>query len=443
MIFKRFALRVAVRLAVLFACLLALAWVVAATDFVAASLLLAALAIGLTVELFAFLNRVNAEIVRFLEAVRHSDFSQSFSLDHMGSGFAELGQALSGAMGRFRAVRAGQETELRTLKAMVDQVPVPLLSLAADGRAALLNNAARRFFTAQPVTRLADLEAYGADLPTALATLEPGERRLVRLSQEAAGGARVALSLTRVITASEELRLVAVHNISSELDATELDAWQQLVRVLTHEIMNSLTPVSSLAETAAALLKDADDDPSARADARDAVETVARRSAALMHFVQSYRRLTRLPTPRPEPLRVAGLFDRLDRLMRSGREAMPPIHLSVEPDDLTVRADPEQIEQVLINLIRNAAEALEGRPDGTIWLGARFDRSGRVAIEVADNGPGVPRDVADKIFVPFFTTKRSGSGVGLALTRQVMIAHAGNVSVRDRADGGAVFRLVF
>ncbi|GER00446.1 hypothetical protein JCM17845_10690 [Iodidimonas gelatinilytica] len=238
--------------------------------------------------------------------------------------------------------------------------------------------------------------------------------------------------------------MIALQNISNELETTELEAWQQLVQVLTHEVMNSITPVTSLAETAAHLLNDGKGDSETLQDVKHAVDTVARRAKALTHFVESYRKLSRLPRPKPQRLALIDLFKRLELLMGAEwRDRAVTMHIDVSPPGLAVNADPEQLEQVLINLAQNAAEALEGREDAKIWLTGSLNRQGHVVINVADNGPGIPADIRERVFIPFFTTKRTGSGVGLALTRQVMIAHKGSVSINDRKGGGTVFTLSF
>jgi signal transduction histidine kinase len=220
--------------------------------------------------------------------------------------------------------------------------------------------------------------------------------------------------------------------------------------------MNSITPVASLAKTAVDLVEDAasqvTDNPEVveeLADVKDAVNTVARRSDSLMQFVSSYRRLTRLPPPQKSLTKLQEVFDQVSTVAtQDWEEKSITLHSHIEPSELDVTADRDMIEQMLINLLQNAAQALEAHPSkdsagAEVWLSAHINRRGRVVIEVADNGPGIPAELAQKIFVPFFTTKREGSGVGLALTRQIMIAHGGAVSLSDREGGGAKFSLTF
>jgi len=434
------------RVAGLLASLLGLSWAIAAgiTPLVAVSF--AALALLATWELIRFVHRTNRTLARFLDALRYEDFSQSFRGEEGGAGFEVLSHSLETVMQRLRKRRAKQEEEARYLRAVVEHAPLPILSLGPDGRLALLNNAARRIFGAagHVPARRSDLEAHGPDFVAALGEMRAGEQRVLALRTEE-GERRVAVSVAEVSTAAGRQRLVTVQNISGALDRTEYEAWQQLVRVLTHEIMNSLTPVSSLAESAHGLIIAAQEDPEALADAQAAVETVARRASALMGFVESYRALTRLPPPERRRLELSDVFARLCRLAESEWGADGPTLDSVlPPGGLTIEADADQLEQALINLLRNAREAVEGVPAGRIRLSARRSRHGRAIIEVQDSGPGVSEETASDIFLPFFTTKRGGSGIGLALTRQIMLAHGGTVSV-DRSDalGGARFSLTF
>lgn len=440
---SRFPLRLALRLLLLLGLMAGFARSVAAEGLVAAPLLAGAAVLLAAVELFLFLRRTNRELARFFEAVSHQDFTQGFAMPREGAGFGDLGRAFGAVMKRFRDARGDQEAEIRALRAVVEHVPVPLLLLEA-GKVTSLNRAARRFLAPFGSTRQEELDRIGEGLAPEILGMRPGERRLVQAREADGRPLRLSVTVADLLSAGRRQRIVALQNISGEIEATEAAAFEQLVHVLTHEIMNSLTPVSSLAETAAGLLEAAGEDPEALEDAREATATVARRAASLVRFVDSYRRLARLPRPKPERIAARALFGRLAKLGEAER-ARAGVELAVEvvPNSLVIEADPGQIEQALINLLRNAIEALAGRADGRIELSARRDRQGRTVIEVADNGPGIDEEIADKVFVPFFTTRREGSGIGLALTRQIMIAHKGAVMLRRGPNGGALFRLIF
>ncbi len=448
--FKRFSILLAARLLVIMAVLILLTYLITTPGYYAATLLVSLIVAGLAFEVFNFVSKTNAEITRFLDAARYADFSQRFNLHKMGAGFGELGDTFTDILNRFQEVRAGQEEELRHLKALVEHVPVPLLSIHGDGAITIWNNAARRLFGSMHVTKVSDLTQFGEDFSKEIMGVAPGERRLTVCEMDGTEQ-KLTVASTQIIIGGHAEKLVSLQDIQSELDLAQLQAWQDLVRVLTHEIMNSITPVASLAKTAVDLVDDvADKVPDNQdvvdelRDVKDAVNTVARRSDSLMQFVSSYRRLTRLPPPEKKPIKIEALFSHVISLSTQnwGDKGLSLIN-DIAPSELDVLADRDMLEQILINMLQNAEQALSGMDGATVWLTARLNRRGRVVIEMADNGPGVPPDIAKKIFVPFFTTKREGSGVGLALTRQVMIAHGGSVGLGEREGGGARFTLTF
>ena len=448
--FRNFSLLLGLRLVLLVLVLAALVYLLVVPGYPVVRLLLGMLAALQLFEIIHFVRRTNRELTRFLDAIRYADFGQRFRMQQVGSGFEELGEVFTGIIERFQDMRNQQEETLRHLKALMEHVPVPLLSLHHNDRLELHNNAARRLFGSARVERLEDLKAFGEDFHRHLSAVAPGERRLAVFMSEGVEQ-RFTISATEIAIAGQVERLVSLQNIQSELDGVQLQAWQDLVRVLTHEIMNSITPVASLAKTATDLVEDAASKVSAYpevieelADVKSAVETVARRSDGLMHFVQGYRQLTRLPPPNRQSLSVAGLLDSAAQLVAAPwQEKGIGLDIQVEPVSLSLNADPEMLEQMLLNLLKNAEQALEGRPTPHVTMKASLNRNGHVSLEVADNGPGIDDEVASKIFVPFFTTKREGSGVGLALTRQIMLAHGGTVVLGESPAGGAKFTLTF
>ncbi len=448
--FKRFSLLLTLRLAMLFVTIFCLVLLVIKPGYHAASLLVMGIALAQVMEIVRFVKLTNDDLTRFLDALRYGDFGQKFDHVGMGAGFSELGQAFSDILDRFRFYRGQREEDLKHLKALVEHVPVPLMSVYSDGAVTLHNNSARRLFENVHVSRLSDLASFGDEFKKLVTTLAPGERQLITFKADDMEQT-LTIAATQVVIAGRRERLISLQDIQSELDIAQLKAWQDLVRVLTHEIMNSITPVASLAKTSADLVADAIKKAEGQADlveelqdVRDAVETVARRSDSLMHFVQSYRRLTRLPPPKKQPLKVGKLIDNALKVasvdwLEKGLE----VNVDVSSDSLEVAADPDMLEQILINLMKNAEQAMSGVAKPLIRVSARINRRGRVVIEVADNGPGISGDMITKVFVPFYTTKREGSGVGLALTRQVMIAHGGSVVVGETDGGGATFALTF
>ncbi|WP_448211058.1 sensor histidine kinase [Colwellia sp. MEBiC06753] len=480
--FKRFTLAIVIRTIAAMVTLTALAWCLMQPGYHAMSILLLLALGGQLFSLIRLITRTNNEIVRFFDAARHADYSQRFDLSKLGAGFDELGKAFSDILSQLQKARNQQEEHLRHVKAVIEHVPVPLISIQSDQQITLWNNSARRLFGTHGVTKLSDLDQFHPSFAKQLTTLMPGERSLVTITIDGMQH-QLSISATQVIVAQKQELLISLQDIQSELDTAQLEAWQDLVKVLTHEIMNSITPVASLAQTAVDLVNDVTEQVSQHSkqyseqypdqyheiiaelnDVNDAVTTVARRSDNLMQFVTSYRRLTRLPPPNKRQVSLANLLSQVERIAcQQWPEYGISLASTVTPSSLTVQADAEMIEQVLINLLRNAEQALRSLPkleQGNlqqgdlqqdkqqqddqhqeytalkVTLSAFINSRGHVVIEVFDNGPGINADIAEKVFVPFFTTKKEGSGVGLALTRQVMLAHGGYVTLQSQQGAG-------
>jgi nitrogen fixation/metabolism regulation signal transduction histidine kinase len=450
MVFRRFIVMLIIRLALVGLAMTLVVWLILQPGYHSATLLASFVLMILIAALWRFVSRTNREVARFLDAVRFADYSQRFNFEKAGSGFASLGRTFTEIIAQMRDRSSEQQTELRHLKALVEHIPVPLLTVHADDSITLQNNAARRLFGAAHVTRLNDLRQFGTSFARAVDECVPGVRELVNFTVEGVDY-HLTLAVTEVIIAGDRDRLLSLQDIQSELDATQAEAWQDLVRVLTHEIMNSITPVTSLAQTASDLVDDVIEDAGPESplaadlgDVQDAVSTVARRSDSLVQFIDSYRQITRLAPPEKKRVALTDLFDTITRLAGAEwQDDRVSLSTNVEPSGLHVYADRDLLEPVLLNLLRNAWQATQEKEQPRIELRGHMNRRGHTVIEIVDNGPGIPDQLATKIFVPFFTTREGGSGVGLALARQVMIAHGGFIRL-TRSDGdGATFSLTF
>jgi nitrogen fixation/metabolism regulation signal transduction histidine kinase len=298
-----------------------------------------------------------------------------------------------------------------------------------------VNNPARRLTGISTLHHIDELSELDPALPRLMQDIEPGQQQLLQTKiREVPVELRVSVSEIRLEGETE--RLYSIENLSGELTARESSAWRNLIRVLTHEIMNTLTPVTSLAQTCTTMLADGE----ITEDLREAVRTIARRSEGLMDFVSRYRELLHVPQPNPQRFRIIDALRSVTMLMQDELQSIETV-VEVTPESLELDADPALIDQVLLNLLRNAAAAIADTLDAKIQMEARLSY-GRIVIAVQDNGPGIPDNVREQMFVPFFTTKRDGSGIGLSLSRQIMTAHSGEIAVNSDANGTTV-SLVF
>ena len=445
----RFLIGLAWRLALLLAAAFGFVAALSRPDLGAARIVAGLLVIAAAALLWNHVRRTNMELSRFIDAVKFGDFSQGFSHRGQGSGFAELAGVLDDAIRKMRDERHKLIDANRFYEAVLDDAPTALLIVESDGRVELANKAARRLLMRHKGVRVEDFREYGDAFAKALEGGAVGRPRLVPLLSDGVPQTML-VSAAIVHRLGGLVRVVAVQPIQGELNAIEIAAQSDLIRVLTHEIMNSMTPVTSLAHSAAELMRAVDKGGDADvADARTAVETLARRTDGVMHFVESYRQISRAPEIRARPIDVAAWGKELEALFRASDRTIG-IGFTLETEaGLALEADPDLMSQVLINLIRNAAQAARAHHETPAHTEAphvslRFSRtrSGRTRIEVADNGPGVPERMRQDIFLPFFTTKPEGTGVGLSLARQVVLAHRGSIDVGTSEAGGALFRIV-
>jgi len=453
MVFKRFRINILARVAALCATLYVFFYLLTTTQFYATIIIVGAVCCLEIYSLIHYVEKTNRDLNRFLLAIKHSDFTQSFTAAGLGSSFDALNQAFSEVISEFHRTRADKEEHYRYLQTVVQHVGIGLLAFSGNGEIELINNAANQLLRIPHLTNIRALQSFSAELVETLFKLKSGEKALVRVQSENES-LQLAVYATEFKLRDQGFTLVSLQNIQSELEEKELEAWQKLIRVLTHEIMNSVTPISSLAATVNDMLSAAtrectDKSPGTisretLADIDGALETIQKRSSGLMNFVNAYRNLTLIPPPKFEIFQVQSLLTRVEKLMQNqaGKKRITLV-THADPESLEVTADPELIEQVLINLTLNAIQALNSVSSGKIELLGSMDDRGRVLIQVRDNGRGIDADLIDRIFIPFFTTRKGGSGIGLSLTRQIMRLHRGSVTAASSPGKETVFTLRF
>jgi nitrogen fixation/metabolism regulation signal transduction histidine kinase len=394
-----------------------------------------------------FLEKTNRDLIRFFDSVEHSDFSQTFSAEGRGKTFDELRRKLNEVMDRFRTARAEKEEHFRFLQTVVQHVGIALVAYKRDGEAVLVNTPALRLFNTAHLGNIGSLRSFSDLLVETMFTLKSGERKLIRVENDSAV-LQLAVYAAEFVLHEEKITLVSIQDIKSELEEKEMEAWQNLIRVLTHEIMNSISPIISYASSIRDLVgqeyTDEDNRDELFRDIRNGIEAIHHRGQGLLHFVHNYRNLTNIPKPEFKIQPVRELLERVMRLMNNELTRKNIAHsITVEPESLEITADPKLIEQVLINLIVNAVQALENREESRIDIEAGLERRGKVFIKITDNGCGIVEEVLEKIFIPFFTTKREGSGIGLSLSRQIMRLHGGSIIALSKPNVFSSFILSF
>lgn len=428
----RFRLLTIAQIGLLVATSLILTWSINATDYFAVPIVVGMLVL---LQIIILLRNVESHVDAledFFAAVNYEDFTHRFVENNVD---AELKGAFNRVLTRFQDARADRELQAGYLETVVRHIPVPFLAARADGSLALVNNPARRLTGIATLHHLDQLSDLDPNLPSLVTAIRPGDKKLLQLTLRGVPS-ELRVSVSEIRLSGGVHRLYSIENLSGELTAREASAWRNLIRVLTHEIMNTLTPVTSLANTATSLLDDSD----ANADVRNAVETIARRSEGLTNFVLRYRELLKVPVPQISTIRVDDVFNSLKTLMSGDLEGVE-VAIEVVPATLEVDADVTLLDQVLVNLVRNSLDAMHSVEHPVLRMRGRLGY-GRVLLSIEDNGCGIDEETISQIFVPFFTTKRQGNGIGLSLSRQIMSAHDGDIAV-ESTESGTIVKLIF
>ncbi len=406
--------------------------------------LIALAAVQLSFNLFRYVNDTNRRLARFFESVRYSDFAIRFSSGkEKGDSFEAVNRQFNEVLEAFRQTRAEKEANLLFLNAMVQHLSTGIIAFDAQNNVLISNNAALQLLGLYRLHHLSDLPERHRPLIQLIVQLNGKGKVLYQPETNRQLSVQgVALNLQ-----GRAVRLLTLQNIHTELQRKEVDAWRNLTRVLRHEMMNSITPIVSLVETAQDIVRCDLPSTEASADLSEALEVVATRSRGLVNFVEAYRSFTSVPDPKMEDIHVRKLLERVLSLTASdNKQQQVKTEMFVDPEDLKLKGDAGQLEMILINLVKNARESFDQKTGGgerRITLRAGADTKGKAFIEVEDNGPGIAPELLEEIFIPFFTTKPTGTGIGLSLSRQIMQLHGGDIRAGASVGGGARFVLEF
>ena len=452
MFWKTFQFRIIARVLFLAATLLLFAFLVTKSEMLFPTIAVFLIAAFQTYSLIHFAVKTNRDLSRFLLSIKYDDTSQTFRSEGLGSSFTELKEAFGLIMQKFREKRSEAEVHARYLNTIIQHVGIGLLAYKTDGTVDLINGPAKKLLDVSALRNIQDLERTSPDLVPILRQLKHGDKKLVKLFREDEVRT-VSLSACSFLLRDEKYYLVSLQNIQAELEEKEMEAWQNLVRILTHEIMNSITPISSMTATLLDMLgsdldkSESDINDLNREDIeemKEALKTIHQRSRGLMNFVNSYRNMTLIPEPKFTILPLSQFFARVETLMKPRlSDCGINFQQTVEPRTLELTADPNLMEQVMINLVLNAIYAVTSRKEPCIRLSASLSPENTILITVEDNGIGITKEALGKIFIPFFTTNKQGSGIGLSLSRQILRLHNATISARSEPDKGTVFTLRF
>lgn len=406
--------------------------------------------IFLTLNLISFLNTTNKKIKFFFDSVRNDDSSLSFPVDIKGSALSELYESMNRVNRQIQRLKIENRQQEQYFQTLLEHLATGIITYDSRGHVMHANSAAKRLLSAEVLTHLSQVERIDIKLYQTIINIKPFERRLVALNNER-GETQLSLKATSIGLKGNEYIILSVQDIKHELDEKELESWMKLIRVLMHEIMNSITPITSLSESLSKIYS-VNGDPVSPGDVTSkAIDTTLQglnvikdQGKGLMLFVESYRKLTRVPEPEKKLFKVNDLLGRVQILYDSlEKKQKIELLIKVMNPELEIFADQNLISQVLINLLKNALEANENNPAPIITLAANTDIDNRPELCVIDNGPGISEEKLEEIFVPFFTTKEKGSGIGLSISKQIMKVHGGNLKVRSVQGKETVFCLSF
>lgn len=450
MILNRFYIQVILRVILLTVTCLFFTWSWTNLRHLFTFITLGALLIIQVILLINYFNRINRDLNRFFITLKSGDLTTRFSPSLKKSIRDSLQEIVHELLQSIEHVKIEKESHYQYLRHVVEHMDVGLLSFENNGKVDLLNRTFRNMLNVPVIKNIRYLNAIHPDFEQILKNIQSGGHKLIMV-QAGDNILHLILRATAFNLQGNEIKLVSIQNIQTELDEKELASWQKLIRVLTHEIMNSVSPISSLATTLSRIFMHKNETVEISALSKTQVEDTARgleiigsRSKGLLQFVKQYRKINLLPKPQFTSVSVSKLFSAIQTMYKKNL-AQKKISLQsrISPGELTLKADEQMIEQVLINLLNNSIDALKNVHNPSIILNAYTNKDREFIFQITDNGAGIPEEIRESVFVPFFTTKESGSGIGLSLARQIMHLHGGTISLKTSAKKGTMFNLLF
>lgn len=438
---QHFYSQVVIRVIIILALMAGMLFLIQAKSYSLAIFLAIGLA-GSVYQLIRYVNHTNRELANFFTAIKYDDYTLNTFSGRKGKSFEILQDTLQLISKKFRDIRAEKEANHQFLQTIIHHVEIGILCVREDGEVVLMNEALQNLLHKSYLIHFDGLKKINLQLWKKVNALQAGDPELIKVNIQ---NKLLQLSVQAVDLKLQEVsfRLYTFQNIQNELEAKELDAWQKLIRILTHEIMNSVAPISSLSSTLKDMLADSSLSQDKKLEhAQKSMEVIQKRSEGLLDFTETYRTLTRIPPPKFQRLDLVQLADQVITLMESDLQKFQiELQRDLAPTPLLFDGDPHLLEQVIINLLKNAVDAVREKQQPVIRLSVSRTPAGKVSLEIADNGPGISEEMLDQVFVPFFTTKEEGSGIGLSLSRQIIRMHKGQIEMQSAEGEGTLVKI--
>jgi two-component system nitrogen regulation sensor histidine kinase NtrY len=450
MLSKRLYINIVIRVLLIVLLSVLLGFLIFEESSVRLSLVCSIFILILTVNLITFLNQTNRNIRFFFDSVKNDDSNLSFPLDNKTGNLKELNRSMNNVNQQIQNLKIENKQQEHFFRKILELLATAIITFDPKGFIHHANSAAKKLLSVETLTHISQLDRLDKKLFSTVSSIKPNEKHLIAVNTKQ-GEINLLLKSTSSGSGGDELTILSIQDIKNELDEKELDAWMKLIRVLMHEIMNSITPITSLSDSLQKIyridtrIKSPDEvtDSNIEVTLRG-LEAIREQGKGLMHFVESFRKLSIIPKPEMKLFRISQLLERVEALVVPiGKAGNTEIVFEIQSHDYELYADENQIAQVLINLIKNAVEANEKNPDCRIRIRAGITNDNIPEICVSDNGPGIKNENLENIFVPFFTTREKGSGIGLSLSRQIMGMHSGSLTVRSTPGIETIFCMRF
>lgn len=401
-------------------------------------------------------NRINRDLQAFFYSVKNEDSTLSFPGKFRNKSFRQLYQSLNGINEMIRDIKLENRKQNQYFQTITEHISVGLISFNRNGDVKLLNQAARNLLDLKGAITIDSFDRIEKGLSTILNDIKPSEQKLVKLKTSGLKGEEIrqlSIRATGLNFRDESIKIVSLQDIRNELDEKELEAWQNLIRVLTHEMMNSTGPIKSTTHTLIEFIEQEREPDTVEqkkvtqelfTDVLEGLKIIEERSKGLEMFVKHFRKFTLLPKPDFQKVRLKEIFNNLKVLFDEDIQTNKIVFkIRINPVDLCIEADKKLMEQLFINLLKNSIYYLQKSENPVLEIHAHQRDDSRIQILVKDNGQGIRPAEIEKIFIPFYTTHEDGSGIGLSLSRQIMRMHGGTIDASSEPGKQTVFRLKF